>query len=60
MRKMENLHLVDFIELQLKSKDGFADAIDVALASGLKQHLKKYVVVQPGDWACQFYCRQLV
>jgi hypothetical protein len=30
---MENLHLVDFIELQLKSKDGCADAIDVALST---------------------------
>ena len=60
MRTMENLQLVNFIELQLKSTEGFAAAIDVALASGLKQYLKKFVVVQPGDWPCQFYCRQLI
>ncbi len=60
MRTMENLQLVNFMEPQLKSKEGFAAAIDIALASGLKQYLKKFVVVQPGDWPCQFYCRQLI
>ncbi len=28
---MENLQLVNFMELQLKSKEGFAAAIDIAL-----------------------------
>ena len=60
MRTMENLHLVNFFELQLKSKEGFAAAIDIAMGSGLKQYLKKFVVVQPGDWPCQFYCRQII
>ena len=59
MRTMENLHLVNFFELQLKSKEGFAAAIDIAIGSGLKQYLKKFVVVQPGDWPCQIYCRQI-
>ena len=60
MRTMENLHLANFFELQLKSKEGFAAAIDIALGSGLKQYLKNFVVVQPGGWPCQFYCRQLI
>ena len=49
---MENLLLVNFVELQLKSKDDFATAYDIALDAGLKQYLKKFVVIQPGDWPC--------
>ena len=60
MRKMDDVHLVDFIELELKGKEPFGIAYDVALASGLKSYLKKFVVLQPGDWPAQFYCRQLV
>ena len=60
MRTMENLHLANFFELQLKSKEGFAAAIDISLGSGLKQYLKKFVVAQPGEWPCQFYCCQLI
>ncbi|CAB4029857.1 Hypothetical predicted protein [Paramuricea clavata] len=54
MRTMENLQLVNFIELQLKSKEGFAAAIDFALASGLKQYLKKFVVVHQGIGPASF------
>ena len=60
MRTMENLHLINFMELQLKSKEDFATAYDIALAGGLKKYLKKFVVVQPGDWPSQFYGRQVV
>ena len=60
MRKMDDVHLVDFVELELKGKEPFGIAYDVALASGLKSYLKKFVVLQPGDWPAQFYCRQLV
>ena len=60
MRTMDDLHLIDFVELQLKSKDGFSQAYDTVVASGLADYLKKFVVIQPGDWPCQFYCRQLI
>ena len=60
MRTMDDLHLIDFVELQLKSKDGFSQAYDTVVASGLADYLKKFVIIQPGDWPCQFYCRQLI
>ena len=60
MRTMDDLHLIDFVELQLKSKDGFSKAYDLVVASGLAAYLKKFVIIQPGDWPCQFYCRQLI
>ena len=60
MRTMDDLHLIDFVELQLKSKDGFSKAYDIVMASGLAPYLKKFVIIQPGDWPCQFYCRQLI
>ena len=60
MRTMEDLYLFDFVELQLKSQVGFAKAYDIALSSGLESYLKQFLVIQPGDWPCQFFCRQLV
>lgn len=60
MRSMEDLHLLNFFELQLKSKEGFATAYDIALSTGLKQYLKRFVVLQPGDWPSQFYSRQII
>jgi len=60
MRKMKDLELINFVQLELKSKEGFSAAYDVALSSGLRKYLKKYAVFQPGDWPCQFYCRQVV
>ena len=34
--------------------------MDIVVASGLAAYLKKFVIIQPGDWPCQFYCRQLI
>ena len=35
MRKMDNLHLADFVELQLKSKNDFDAAYDILMNAGL-------------------------
>ena len=56
MRKMDDLHLLDFVELRLKSKGDCDSAYDVAVHTGLAAYLKKFIVFQPGDWPCQFYC----
>ena len=60
MRKMDDLHLLDFIELRLKSKGDFDTAYDVVMSTGLASYMKKFIVFQPGDWPCQFYCRQII
>ena len=60
MRQMDDLHLVDFVELQLKSKEDFNTAYDIALNAGLGDYAKKFMVFQPGDWPCQFYCCQKI
>ena len=60
MRTMDDLHLIDFVELQLKSKDGFSQTCNIVMSSGLAAYLKKFIIIQPGDWPCQFYCRLLV
>ena len=41
MRTMEDLYLVDFVELQLKTKEGFSKAFEITLSSGLDSYLKK-------------------
>ena len=60
MRKMDNLHLADFVELQLKSRNDFDAAYDIVINAGLGDYMQKFVVIQPGDWPCQFYCRQII
>ena len=52
MRKMDHLHL---LELQLKSKEDFNTAYDIALSAGLDDYVKKFINFQPGDWPYQFY-----
>ena len=60
MRKMDNLHLVEFVELRLKSMNDFEAAYDIVLSTGLAKYMRKFVLLQPGDWPCQFYCRQII
>ena len=60
MRKMDDLHLLDFIELRLKSKEDFDTAYDLVMSTSLANYMKKFTVFQPGDWPCQFYCRQII
>ena len=60
MRKMDDLHLIDFVELKLKSKEDFNAAYDIALSTGLGDYAKKFIIFQPGDWPCQFFCRQII
>ena len=57
---MDDLHLADFEELQLKSNHNFNAAYDVALSAGLRDYMRKFVAIQPGDWPSQFYCRQII
>ena len=57
---MDDLHLLDFIELRLKSKADFDAAYDVIMSTGLAAYMKKFLVFQPGDWPCQFYSRQII
>lgn len=28
--------------------------------AGLGDYMQKFVLIQPGDWPCQFYCRQII
>ncbi len=49
MRTMEDLYLIDFVELQLKYKDGFSKVYEVVLLLSLAAYLKKFMVIQPGD-----------
>eukprot|EP00795_Rhopilema_esculentum_P002552 gene2552-748_t len=59
MRSLENLYLVDFFELELKSRQNFDKALTVATKT-LKNYMEKFVVLVPGDWPAQFYIRQVV
>ena len=57
MRKTDDLHLADFVELQLKSKHDFNAAYDIALSAGFGDYMRKFVAIQPRDRPYQCYCR---
>ena len=44
----------------LKFKEDFNAAYDLALSAGLGDLEKKFIIFQPGDWPCQFFCRQII
>ena len=60
MRQMENVHLVNFFQLTLKSKNDFDAAFDLVLSTRLSEYLKVFLIPQPGDWPAQFYSRQVI
>lgn len=60
MRQMQDVHLVDFVELNLKSNDDFDAAFDIVLSTNLLEYLKHFLRSQPGDWPAQFYSRQII
>ena len=60
MRQIKDVHLVEFLELTLKSKNDFAAAFDVILGTSLAEYLQQFLIFQPGDWPAQFYRRQIV
>ena len=58
--KMDNLHLADFVELQLKSTNDFDAAYDIVMNAGWGDYMLRFVAIQPGDRPCQFYCHQII
>ena len=48
---MDDLHLVDFVGLQLKCKEDVNTAYDKALHAGLGDYAKKFMIFQPGDFS---------
>ena len=57
---MDNVHLVNFFQLTLKSKNDFDAAFDLVLSTKLSENLKLFLISQPGDWPAQFYSRQVI
>ena len=60
LRKFENVHLIDFLKLPLKSKENYKVALDVVNSSKLKEYCSKFVVLLPGDYPSQFYPRKII
>lgn len=60
LRKFENVYLIDFLKLPLKSRENYEFALDVACDSKLKEYCSKFVVLMPGDYPSQFYPRKII
>ena len=60
LRDMDNVHLVNFFQLTLKSKNDFDAAFDLVLSTKLSENLKLFLISQPGDWPAQFYSIQVI
>lgn len=60
MRQMDDVYLVSFSPLPLKSKNNFEAAFDAILKTKLADYFNMFLTPQPGDWPAQFYSRQIV
>ena len=49
LRDMDNVHLVNFFQLTLKSKNDFDAAFDLVLSTKLSEYLKLFLIPQPDD-----------
>ena len=58
MRILDDLHLADFVELQLKSKHDFDAAYDVALSAGLGDYVRRFVVANHLQVSYEIYKAQ--
>lgn len=60
LRRFENVHLIDFLKLPLKSRENYQFALDVATGSKLKEYCSQFVVLMPGDYPSQFHPRKII
>ena len=58
MRKMDNVHLVDFVEMPLKNASDYNKAMEILAASPLQKYMDKHLIPLLGDHPTQFYTRQ--
>ena len=55
LRNFDNLFLLEFCELPLKSLSNFKTAISKMLNSKLSNYLEKFIIPMPGDHPAQFF-----
>ena len=60
LRSFDNLYLVEFRELPLKSRQAFETATGWLLDTVLESYLQRFCVLLPGDHPAQFYSRQAI
>ena len=60
LRKFENVYLIDFLKLPLKSTENYETALGVVLDSKLKEYCSQFLVLMPGDYPSQFHPRKII
>ena len=60
LRQMNDLQLVDFLELPLKTQANYKEAIKLLTNSAAKEYIEKYHLILLGDHPTQFYSRKVV
>ena len=60
MRCLNNVHLIEFTNLQLKSTSDFQAALEILGRTKMRQYMTKYALIIPGDWPAQFHVRKVV
>ena len=58
LRQLDNLSLLEFRELPLKSFSNFEQAMEWVTEGPLRKYLNKYVLLTPGDYPAQYYIRR--
>ena len=60
LRSFKDVYLIDFVKLDLKSKQNYEDAFNIVLDTNMREYLSKFIVLMPADWPGQFFPRQIV
>ena len=60
LRKFDNVYLIDFLKLPLKSAENFEAALGVVTNSKLKEYCSQFLVLMPGDYPSQFHPRKII
>ena len=60
LRKFDNVYLIDFLKLPLKSTKNYQTALDIVCDSKLKEYCSQFVVLMPGDYPSQFHPRKII
>ena len=60
LRKFDNVYLIDFLKLPLKSTENYETALGVVTNSKLKEYCSQFLVLMPGDYPSQFHPGKII
>ena len=60
LQKFDNVYVIDFLKLPLKSTENYETALGVDLNSKLKEYCSQFLVLMPGAYPSQLHPRKII